>query len=141
MLANWRSGAWLLRPSASVAYLEEDQHAYRSSTGVDMFGQSISIGQAKFGPEISYEFAVRNGLRVVPSLTAEAIWNFHEEANGGLLLDDLVTGEEWRGRLEAGLTILSAGGLSLGASATYDGVGDSDFQAIGGRARVKVPLN
>lgn len=60
---------------------------------------------------------------------------------GGPNFDDLVSEPGVRGRVEAGMTIVEAGGMSISASATYDGIGDSDYQAVGGRARVKVPLN
>jgi hypothetical protein len=33
------------------------------------------------------------------------------------------------------------GGLSVGAAVSYDGIGASDYQAIAGNARVRMPLN
>ncbi|MGE0023052.1 MAG: autotransporter outer membrane beta-barrel domain-containing protein [Hyphomicrobium sp.] len=140
LMANLRSGPWLLRPNASIAYVEEHLDAYRSSSGVDIGARTVSLGQAKFGPEFSYSYDAGGGVTVVPALTVEGIWNFHQDL-GGPNFDDLVSGTDVRGRVEAGVTIVDAGAMSVGASAVVDGIGDDDYQAIGGRARVSVPLN
>jgi outer membrane autotransporter protein len=138
LLGQWQSGPWQFRPRASIGYIEEDQEAYTNSLGVAIPGQKVSIGQAKAGPEVAYRFRYGNVV-LEPSLLVEGIWNFDENL-GTLKVDDLVSDEEVRARAEAGLTILSAGGMSLGAAFSYDGIG-SDFQAIGGKARVRVPIN
>lgn len=139
LLANLRSGAWLVRPSVSIAYVEDELDGYHSSSGVDIGTRKMSLGQAKFGPEIAYRY-LSDGYVITPSLTLEGIWNF-EQNNTGLGFDDLVDTNSVRGRVEAGTTFQDARGVSLGLAATYDGIGTRDFTAIGGRARVNVPLN
>lgn len=140
LMASLRSGPWLLRPSASIAYVEEDLDAYRSSAGVDIAGRSLSLGQAKLGPELSYRYDAGGGLMFVPAVTVEGIWNFHQDF-GGPNFDDLVSDTGVRGRVEAGMKIVDSGAMSVGASVIYDGIGDDDYSGIGGRARVTVPLN
>lgn len=140
LVANLRSGAWLLRPSASIAYVEDDLEAYQSSSGVHVDHRTISLGQAKLGPEIAYRFSAANGYTITPSATLEGIWNFKYESSG-LGFDDLVDTSAVRGRAELGTTIQDAGGATFGFAATYDGIGTREFTAIGGRARMTVPLN
>lgn len=140
LLANIRSGSWLVRPSASIAYIEDHLEAYRSSSGIDVAGRTVSLGQLKFGPEIAYSFAPVAGVSVTPSLTLEGIWNFDQDV-GASGFDDLAVADDVRGRVEAGATIQTARGVSLGVAASYDGIGTSDFSALGGRARLNVPLN
>lgn len=140
LLANLRSGSWLVRPSASIAYVEDDLEAYTSSSGVKIGQRSLSLGQMKFGPEIAYSFPSYNGFVITPSLTLEGIWNFDRD-DSGQGFDDLMDTSAVRGRIEAGTTVQSFSGVSLGLAATYDGIGTSDFTAIGGRARLTVPLD
>lgn len=140
LLANLRSGSWLVRPSASIAYVEDHLEAYRSSSGIDIAGRTLSLGQLKFGPEIAYSFAPTAGISLTPSLTIEGIWNF-EQDDGAAGFDDFAVADGLRGRVEAGATIQTARGVSLGVAASYDGIGISDFSAVGGRARLNVPLN
>jgi hypothetical protein len=47
----------------------------------------------------------------------------------------------FRGKLEGGATYTAPSGVSVRASVSYDGIGDSDFQSYQGRAFVAVPLN
>lgn len=140
LLANLRTGPWVLRPGASIAYVEEDLDGYRSSSGIAVSGHKVTLGQAKLGPELSYRYDAGGGLAIVPALTVEGIWNFHQDL-GGPNFDDLVSDTGLRGRVEAGVTIVNAAAMSLGASAVFDGIGNDDYNAIGGRARVSVPLN
>jgi hypothetical protein len=60
---------------------------------------------------------------------------------GVVAIDDLAFGEDVRARIEAGVMIYIRGGLSVGAAVSYDGIGASDYQAIAGKARVRMPLN
>jgi hypothetical protein len=77
---------------------------------------------------------------IEPSLLLEGIWNFHQDA-GLIRIDDLVTGEDVRARAEAGVMLYTFDGIALGASVSYDGIGSGDYEAIGGRARIRMPFN
>jgi outer membrane autotransporter protein len=140
LLGPWRWGPWQFRPRASVGYIEERQESYVSSLGGAVPGQSVALGQAKFGPEFAYRYRLANGSIVEPNLLVEGIWNFLRD--GGVLnLDDLAGGDKLRGRAEAGVTLRTPRGASFGASVSYDGIGSTDHQAVGGKLRVQVPLN
>ena len=139
LLGQWDSGPWRFQPRASVGYIAEDQEGY-SNIYTPVPSQTVSLGQAKAGPQISYRERLSNGTVIEPSLLVEGIWNFHQDA-GELSVDDFVTTQEVRARAEAGIMFYTRDGTSLGASVSYDGIGSSDYSAVGGRARVRVPLN
>ena len=101
--------------------------------------QKLALGQIKGGPEISYRHKMADGTVIEPSLLLEGIWNFLHDP-GAVAIDDHVF-EEVRGRVETGLMVYMNGGVRFGASVSYDGIGASDYQAIAGKARLRVPLN
>ena len=140
LLGHWRTGAWQIRSRTSVGYIEDSRHSYLSSVGVIMRGESGSLGQAKAGAEVAYQYALANKNVIEPSLLLEGIWNFEQSA-GSVKLDDLANGPDVRARAEAGVMVVTGQGLSFGASFTYDGIGSADFHAIGGKGRGRVPLN
>ena len=140
LLGQWRWGPWQFRPRASVGYIEERQESYVSSLGATIPGQTVALGQAKLGPEIAYRYRLANGSIVEPSLLVEGIWNFLRDG-GALNIDDVAVSDKLRGRAEAGVSVRTRGGAAFGAAISYDGIGSSDFQAVGGKLRVHVPLN
>jgi hypothetical protein len=140
LIGQWRWGPWQLRPRVSVGYIEELQETYQSSLGVVVPEQKVALGQVKGGPEISYRHKLADGTVVEPSLLLEGIWNFTQDAGVGAI-DDLAFGEDLRARVEAGVMIYLRGGLSVGATVSYDGIASGDFHAIGGKVRARMPLN
>jgi autotransporter-like protein len=140
LLGQWRWGSWQFRPRASVGYIEERQESYASSLGATIPSQTVALGQAKAGPEIAYRYRLANGSIVEPSLLVEGIWNFLRDG-GSLSIDDLAVGDKVRGRAEAGIALRTPGGTAFGAAVSYDGIGSSDYQAVGGKLRVQVPFN
>jgi outer membrane autotransporter protein len=140
LLGQWRWGPWQLQPRASVGYIEEDQDSYTSANNVLIPSQTVSLGQSKAGAQLAYRQRMAGGTVIEPNVLLEGIWNFHQDA-GDINIDDLITTKDVRGRAEAGVTIYAWDGIALGASVSYDGIGSSDYEAIGGRARVRVPFN
>ena len=140
LIGQWRSGPWQLRPRISIGYIEERQDSYMSSLGVTVPEQTLALGQVKGGPEISYRHRMTDGTVIEPSLLLEGVWNFMQES-GVVALDDQALGPDLRGRVETGLMIYMRGGVGFGAAVSYDGIGASDYHAIAGKARLRVPLN
>jgi Autotransporter beta-domain/HYR domain len=135
----WNFGALRFSPSASVAYIEEHQKSYVDSLNVLIPSQTVSLGQFEFGPEISYTIKQANGTTIVPSFALKGIWNF-AESNGAALAGTAAGSAEFRGKAEAGVRFADLGGVSFEFSGAYDGIGDNDYQAVSGRARIVVPL-
>jgi len=100
----------------------------------------LTLGQVKGGPEISYRHRMADGTVIEPSLLLEVVWNFMQNP-GVAAIDDQAFGEDLRGRVETGLMVYMHGGVGFGASVSYDGIGASDYHAIAGKARLRVPLN
>ena len=140
LIGQWRWGPWQLRPRVSVGYIEEQQETYLSALGVVVPEQKVALGQLKGGPEISYRHKLADGTVIEPSVLLEGVWNFTQNPGVGAI-DDLAFGEDLRARIEAGVMVYMRGGLSVGAAVSYDGIGASDYQAIAGKARVRMPLN
>ena len=71
------------------------------------------------------------------------VWDFASDvkAAGLTSLDAEGIGTGVRGRAEVGLRAQSSQGFSLDVSASYDGIGLGNYNAVSGRAVVRVPLN
>lgn len=136
----WNSGAWQFSPSASVAYIEEHQEGYVDSLNVTIPDQTVSLGQAAAGPEVSYRYKVDDGFTFVPRISLKGVWNFTED-NSAVLAGTEVGASDIRGRAEIGLKIVGTNGASLDFAGSYDGIGDNNFQASGGRLKLRLPLN
>lgn len=140
LTGNWHAGNWRITPSVSVAYFNEDAESYVDSNGVLIRSQSVSIGRLTFGPEIGYRLTTSDGTVIEPHISFEGLWDFDRENNfaiGGLSL----TTDAFRGKIEGGVLIRSAGGYSMRGIASYDGIGADDFDAYGGEVWFNVPLN
>jgi len=142
LVGRWTFGDWQFRPSASLAYIEDNSQAYVDSLGVNIPGIRVSLGQAKVGPELSYTVMLADGTLLTPHFSAEAIWNFGGGGDASVDFGGTLTGpQEWRGRVEAGVRARLPGGIGLDLSGSYDGIGAKSYEALGGRATVRVPLN
>jgi outer membrane autotransporter protein len=138
---DWEYGAWIIRPSAELAYVEDTSEAYTDSMGVTIPALKASLGQVKAGPEISYRTQLDDGTLIQPHMSVDVIWNFDssdEVVNFGGTLEGP---EEVRGRIEVGIKAQLAGTLSIDVSGTYDGIGSDNFSAYGGQMRVNLPFN
>jgi hypothetical protein len=132
------AGNWRFSPRAGLIYFEESQHSYVDSNGLTIPSQVVSLGRATFGPEVGYQMALSDGGYFEPSLGMSGIWDFDEDAKG---LAGIVSGpEELRARVTGGFTFRSGEGLGFRASGFYDGIGDSEFEAYGGKLKLVVPI-
>jgi outer membrane autotransporter protein len=128
---------WRINPSVSVVYFEENQQAYTDTLGIDIFGQTVKLGRATFGPTFSKTFKFTEEVDLTPNFKLRGVWDFEKtdivNLNTGLALgtDDL------RARTEAGFTADFGSGTSLGLDGFYDGIGAENFEAYG----VKINVN
>lgn len=145
LVGRYQMGAWQLRPSASVAYMEESFGAYTSGTGAGVSEIKTRLGIATAGPEISYQMRLSPGVLVEPRAGFDTVWTFARDAsvagNSATVAGDVIGPAGVRGRATLGLRTLMVGGTVLDLSGTYDGIGVSDFNNVTGRATVRVPLN
>ena len=141
LVGRWQYEAWDFRPSASVSYIEDVSKAYTDSLGVNIPGIKSSLGQMKVGPEILYRYQMANGTNIVPHASAQAIWNFAGGNTGADFGGSLAGPKEVRGRVELGVKVQATDGIQLDISSSFDGIGSSTFQSIGGKATLRIPLN
>ncbi len=140
LVGRWKFGDLQIRPSASIAYIEDVSAAYIDSLGVTIPGLKVALGQFKAGPEFSYKFDIGNGASLQPRIGFQAIWNFAGSDRVADFGGTLSGPEDLRGRVELGLTAKSSSGLNLDISGSYDGIGSDTFHAIGGKATIRIPL-
>lgn len=109
--------------------------------GVAIPGVKVSLGQFKAGPEFIYRHETADGTVLEPHLGVQAIWNVSGDDEVTNLGGTLSGPEEVRGRIELGLKAKFPSGIGVDVSGSYDGLGSSAFESVGGRATVRVPLN
>lgn len=137
---RWNVGRFLVAPHAVISYIEENQESYRDSMGFIIPDQRVSLGQMRFGPQVSYQMRAGDGSKLEPYAEIEGIWNFNEE--GTELLTGAVGGrEEFRGRVGLGFRATMLSGVSMDVSGRYDGIGADDFEAVSADVRMRYPLN
>ncbi len=144
LTGNWRAGLWSLRPSASVAYMEDTAESYVDTFGAAIPSVTSQLGQAKAGPEISYRFQLGGGVTVEPNGGLQVIWDFARDtsATGLGSINGSAAGQAAiRGKADIGLRATTVGGISVDLSGSYDGIGSSGVQTVTGKAVVRVPLN
>lgn len=141
LTGRWQHGPWQFRPSASISYMEDVAKSYTDSLGVLIPDVRSRLGQVKAGPAISYAYRMPDGSTLMPRLGLDVIWNFAAD-NAPSSVSGVSEGPEGaRGRVELGVRATTAGGLSVDVSASYDGIGSENFEAVLGKAVVRVPLN
>lgn len=136
---RWEHGPWSFMPKAKIAYIEESQETYKDSAGFVIPGQTVSLGQARFGPRVGYTIMASDGTQLVPFAGLEGIWNF-DESGTSLVAGTLASNEDFRGKAEVGVRATTSGGLGVDVSGSYDGLGADDYEAYAGELRVNMPL-
>lgn len=145
VVGRFQNGPWALRPSASVAYMEESFEGYTSGTGDAVTAIKTRLGIATVGPEISYQMRLSPGVLVEPRAGFDTVWTFARDAsvggNSATIAGDAIGPSGLRGRATLGLRTFIVGGTVLDLAGTYDGIGVSDYNNVTGRATVRLPLN
>ena len=144
LTGRWSFGPWSFKPSASVSYIEDTSQAYHDTYGLPIPSVTSSLGQAKVGPEFSYRFRSANDGFVEPHAGLQLIWNFAGDTTAtglGSLNGDASGPRGVRGRVELGVKMGSPSGVALDLSGSYDGIGSSGFDAVTGRAMLRIPFN
>ena len=123
-------GQWSIRPNASLSYLSNRQRAYTDSLGAAVPGQTVSQGQLSLGPAISRQFLGGNGWLYEPTLALDAVYS-HAGTSAAAVGADPAAEDGWRARVAPGLSITGNDGVGLTLTGTYDGIGQSEYEAWG----------
>lgn len=136
----WHIDGMRFSPSVGVEYGNEDQDSFVNSFGETVASNDVELGRVTFGTEIGTKIMHADGSSIEPHASIEGIWTF--EGDEDVVIDGVATGvDEFRGKAEAGVILRSADGYALRAAASYDGLGDDDYEAWGGSVWFNIPLN
>jgi len=132
---------YTISPEVSVSYFEDNQHSYTDTLGNLIPEQTVSLGEIRFGPDISQNIVLDDGTLFAPNIGISGVFNFgiaENAASQGFALGN----DDFRARVDAGFSATNPStGMTLTLEGFYDGIGIEDFDSYGGRARVTVPLN
>ena len=135
LTGEFTQGRWTIRPNAGLSWLADKQNAYTNTLGDIIPSQTVSQGQLKFGPTISTQFLGSDGWRYEPTLTFDAIYSHANTSGGGDFLGaDSGLEDGWRARIAPGISMTGPDGTRLSLSGTYDGIGQSGYEAWGIKA-------
>ena len=131
----------ILKPAISVSYYEETQQSYTDTNANLIAAQTISIGELKFGPTLTDNIELDNGLLFQPSFGVNGVYNFaikDNVASQGAALGN----NDLRARVDAGFNLVDQdNGRSISTSGFYDGIGINNYQSYGGKVRLTLSFN
>jgi outer membrane autotransporter protein len=140
LVGRWQYGAWLFRPSASLAFVHDESQSYVDGAGATIPSLTSTLGQAKIGPEVAYRFAWRDGIAVEPHAGMQAIWNFASSGDAASFGGTLAGPEGLRGKAEVGIKVTLVDGIVAHVTTSYDGIGSTAYHAIEATAGIRLPL-
>ena len=143
LTGRWLVGAWVLRPSATLAYIEDVAASYTDTFNVVVPQVKSRLGQARVGPEVGYRRQFGPDVVVEPRAGLLLISNFAGDtiaAGFGQIIGGNGGRARTRGRAEFGVRVSTLKGFGIDLSGSYDGIGANDYPAVTGRAMVHVSL-
>ena len=72
---------YTISPEVSVSHFEETQESYTDSLANLIPEQAISLGEIRFGPDISRRIELEDGTLFEPSIGISGVYNFGIEGN------------------------------------------------------------
>ncbi|WP_417701660.1 HYR domain-containing protein [Pseudophaeobacter sp.] len=118
----------LFSPYMDAAYVKEDQDGYTDSLGNAISAQTVDLMQVSFGLDAERSIAIQNGALTLRG-GISGIWS---STGGTAVAETVLPGYAgWRGKLDAGVSYVSASHGTFTASAFFDGLGASDYQSYG----------
>ncbi|MBC8048813.1 MAG: autotransporter domain-containing protein [Chitinophagales bacterium] len=134
-VANRNIAGFQLSPNISMAVL--DDVITEGSNSADM-GSGTVTGRMSLGSALSYRMPLDHGAFIQPRAAVGTGWDVQKFSE---LTDFEAFSNETGAKVEAGLALGTASGLTMEAAAALEGVGADDFQAWSGRINLKTPLN
>lgn len=131
-------GAWTILPKIGVRHVSEDQPAYVNGGATAIAAQTIKLGQATAGTRFSTEFEMDNGVIASPHIGLTGIWTF-EDTGFFNATTNTASGNskgDISARLDFGFAISNNENVSLTVSGFYDGLGDANYTATGGKIKL-----
>lgn len=146
LMANLKGTYWdlhpvRLTPNVMVQYVVEDHEAFTDSAGTRIDSQTVELGRLEIGGEVGYRMELDNGVIVDPYVSLHGLYDFQTE--GRVAVSQTVSTKQGtlRARVGGGVTVNFGNGAHAQVGIAYDGIGEDDYEAISGHARVAVPLD
>ena len=137
LMGEMKTPAFNVRPRIAVNWYREVTEAYVDSLSVLIPSVEIETGTLEFGPTISTTMPWDEG-QFTPFVTAEGIWTFMQENTATSVSNQPgATDTGIRARLEAGFDLARQNGTTITAATFFDGLGDNNYQAYGGRLALR----
>ena len=133
LVGDFKVDNWRIQPNASLAYMQEIWSIDPTTGAV---GETVSQGEFKLGPQFSTSVTNDNGIIFSPKFGFDGVYTFGQDASiatsSGL--------QGWRARANAGFGLVFPSGASVEFNATYDGIGEDDYESYGAQISFSVPL-
>jgi len=139
LIGSYQVDRWTIQPAASLSYIRETQESYTDSLNVVIPEQSVSQGEFRAGPKLSYVIVFESGNRLTPSFNFDGAYTF---GNDGLYSSGSLAREVQglRGRAGFSLDLATTSDLTVSVASHYDGIGTS-ADLFGATLRFSMLLN
>lgn len=132
LINQFAIGRFRIQPETRLSYFRETSEAYTDSLGVAIPAVAVETGTLEFGPTISTQMELAEGVAVEPFTTVEGIWTFRQENTATAFSNQPGLADRGlRGRAEIGVRLTGEHAWLFSASAYFDGIGDPEFSAWG----------
>lgn len=139
LIGEFTAGDLTVSPEARLSWFRETSDAFVDSFNDAIPSVTTETGSLSFGPTVRQRIALDDDAFVSPYATLTGIWTFAQETSAtGLASGPSLADEGVRARIEAGFDLTGANGLHFSLSGHYDGIGDTGYEAYGGKAKLGV---
>lgn len=132
-----KRGEYTIKPTLFVSYFEEEQAAYTDSAATAIAAQTVSLGEIKFGPNVTHKFTTEDDTVIQTKIGFSGIYNFGVNGNSS---NSTLSNGKLRARLDGAVTASLESGKSLSLNGYYDGIGATNFQSYGGGLKLSIPF-
>lgn len=132
-----KRGEYTIKPTLFVSYFQERQAAYTDSAATAVAAQTVSLGEIKFGPNVTRKFITEDDTVIQAKIGFSGIYNFGVNGNSS---NTTFSNGKLRARLDGAVTASLESGKSLSLNGYYDGVGAGNFQSYGGGIKLSIPF-
>lgn len=138
LIGEFKLNNLTIKPAVSLQYIEDAQSAYTDSLNVSVPRQTISQGDLRFGPRITFNGKLTKGTLFTPWAQIEGVYTFGQEglySRGSFAsqADGLTA------KLQAGFSVSSHNGTKLNVSGNVTNLGSS-ANAYGASFKLTIPL-
>nr|WP_246476137.1 autotransporter outer membrane beta-barrel domain-containing protein [Roseibium litorale] len=142
LTGDFKFGDLSFNPFAKVTYFWEKQDAYTDTLGNWIPSQDFDLGRLEFGPKVTWDVPVDDGLQLALQFGFSGIYDFdllQAEAVSDPSLES--ANQRFRAKATGGVAVVVPGrNIQVKGEGYYDGIGAKDFEAFGGALRLSVPF-